>query len=95
MSELPAPPDGISPSDWEQTPAAIRALVQSLQAQVAFLHTQLPLLQARVAALQTEMDDLETRLGHSSGNFSHPRSSDPPSVSKRLARPPRGRRRDG
>jgi transposase len=93
MSESPAPPEGISPADWQQTPAAVRALLLSLHAEAVLLRTHLPPLQAQVAALQAQVAALQARLGQHSGNSSHPPSADPPSAPKRAPRPPRGQRR--
>jgi len=82
------PPEGITPTEWEQTPPAVRTLVQTLREQGGALQAQVQTLQAQVA-------DLQTRRHQHSGNSSRPPSSDPPAASKRPARPPRGRPRGG
>jgi transposase len=70
---------------WDQIPpaaqAAILALVQTYEQQLADL-------QSRVA-------DLEQRLGQNSTNSSRPPSSDPPTVKRAPPRPPSGRASGG
>jgi transposase len=70
---------------WDQIPtaaqAAIRALVQSYQEQLA--------------ALQRRIADLEQRLGQNSTNSSRPPSSDPPTIKRAPPRSPSGRRSGG
>jgi transposase len=70
---------------WDQIPpaaqAAVRALVQSYEQQLAVLRRRL--------------EDLEQRLGQNSTNSSRPPSSDPPTVKRAPPRPPSGRRSGG
>jgi transposase len=79
----PVPP--IPAELWDQIPpaarAAVRALVQSSEQQLAVLRHRL--------------EDLEQRLGQNSTNSSRPPSSDPPTVKRAPPRPPSGRRSGG
>lgn len=79
----PVPP--IPAELWDQIPpaaqAAVRALVQSYEQQLAVLRHRL--------------EGLEQRLGQNSTNSSRPPSSDPPTVKRAPPRPPSGRRSGG
>jgi transposase len=79
----PVPP--IPAEFWDQIPpaaqAAVLALVQSYEQQLA--------------ALRQRLEDLEQRLGQNSTNSSRPPSSDPPTVQRAPPRPPSGRRSGG
>ena len=66
MRELPAPPSGIDPLDWAETPRAVRILVLALQQQVVTLT-------GRVSALEEGTQKTPR-------NSSQPPSSDPPSA---------------
>ncbi len=77
-------PCGISAEDWSATPAAVRALVQAQQQQLAAQAAQIELVTARLTAL-------EERLRQTSRTSSRPPSSDPPSAPPRRKRAPTGR----
>jgi len=73
----------ISAEDWAATPAAVRALVQAQQQQLAAQEERLKTLVAR-------LDALEERLKQTSRTSSRPPSSDPPSAPPRRRRAPSG-----
>src|SRR3989304_3851808 len=63
----PMPPDlPVSEEDWNQTPAAVQALLLTLWQQVA--------------ELQAEVAQLREQVGRNSQNSSQPPSSDPPNA---------------
>ena len=66
--------------DWQQTPAAVQALVLALWAEVQ--------------QLRAELSTLREQVGKNSRNSSRPSSSDPPSVAPRK-KPPSGRSSGG
>lgn len=80
-AHLPPPPPGITLADWEETPAAVRALVGTLLA-------ELQALRAVVAGLQEQV-------GQTSRNSSKPPSSDPPGAPLRPTPPASGRQPGG
>lgn len=74
------PPPGISASDWQGTPVAVRQLVQTLL--------------ATVGQLQQEVAQLREQVNKNSQNSSKPPSSDPPAV-KRKPPAAKGKRKRG
>ena len=74
------PPPGISQSDWQVTPVAVRQLVQTLL--------------VTVGQLQQEVAQLREQVNKNSQNSSKPPSSDPPSV-KRKPPVAKGKRKRG
>jgi len=74
------PPPGISQSDWQGTPVAVRQLVQTLL--------------ATVGQMQQEVAQLREQVNKNSQNSSKPPSSDPPSV-KRKPPAAKGKRKRG
>ncbi len=81
------PPPGLSPQDWDRTPASVQALVYTLTAAATELQQAIPKLQKRI-------DQLEEQVGKNSRNSSKPPSSDPPTIKK----PPpkeKGKRKQG
>lgn len=82
-----APDVSIPEEDWNQTPPAVRMLVESLLEQVETL--------AKAnEALQAEVNRLREQLDQNSRNSSRPPSSDPPDTPQRK-RKPSGRQRGG
>jgi transposase len=81
-------PAGISPADWQATPAAVRAVVGQLLQQNAVLQGQVKQLTERIA-------QLEERLNQNSHNSSKPPSTDPPQTPSRPPHPPSGRQAGG
>ena len=75
-SDLP-----ISEADWNQTPAAVQALLLTLWQQVA--------------ELRAEVAKLREQVGRNSQNSSQPPSSDPPNAPPRPQRTPSGRKAGG
>jgi transposase len=83
---------GISPEDWEQTPAASRAAIAFLWQQNRMLQTRCAVYEHQVQRLTAEVErlkkleievaELRERLGRNSQNSSKPPSSDPPFVSR-------------
>ena len=74
--------------DWNQTPAAVQAVVVALWQQVQALQVQVTTLQAEVAQLREP-------LGRNWQNSSQPPSSDGPSARPRPKRAPSGRQPGG
>src|SRR3990172_9442941 len=78
----PMPPDlPVSEEDWNQTPAAVQALLLTLWQQVA--------------ELQAEVAQLREQVGRNSQNSSQPPSSDPPNAAPHPPRTPSGRKPGG
>jgi hypothetical protein len=81
---------GISPEDWEQTPAASRAAIAFLWQQNQMLQTRCAVYEHQVQRLTVEVErlkqlelevaELRERLGRNSQNSSKPPSSDPPNT---------------
>jgi transposase len=82
---------GISPEDWEQTPAATRAALALLWQQNRMLQSRCAAYEQQVQRLTTEVErikrlelevaELREQLGRNSQNSSKPPSSDPPKAS--------------
>ena len=81
----------LTEEDWNHTPPAVQAVVNTLWQQVQTFQVQVANLQAQVAALQAEVAQLREQLGRNSQNSSQPPSSDGP----RPKRPPTGRKPGG
>src|SRR3970282_335464 len=78
----PMPPDlRVSEEHWNQTPAAVQALLLTLWQQVA--------------ELQAEVAQLREQVGRNSQNSSQPPSSDPPNAPPHPPRTPSGRKPGG
>jgi len=85
----------ITEEDWNHTPPAVQAVVNTLWQQVQTFQVQVANLQAQVGALQAEVAQLRERLGRNSQNSSQPPSSDAPRARPRPKRPPSGRKPGG
>jgi transposase len=85
----------ITEEDWNHTPPAVQAVVNTLWQQVQTFQVQVANLQAQVAALQAEVAQLREQLGRNSQNSSQPPSSDGPRARPRPKRPPTGRKPGG
>src|SRR3954449_1959963 len=81
MTPAPPLPDHLWDSASPELQAAIRALVQVHQEQLA--------------ALESRVNDLEARLKLNSTNSSKPPSSDPIGMKRKPPAPPSGRKRGG
>jgi transposase len=85
----------ITEEDWNHTPPAVQAVVNTLWQQVQTFQAQVANLQAQVGALQAEVAQLREQLGRNSQNSSQPPSSDGPSARPRPKRPLSGRKPGG
>jgi transposase len=85
----------ITEEDWNHTPPAVQAVVNTLWQQVQTFQAQVANLQAQVGALQAEVAQLREQLGRNSQNSSQPPSSDGPRAGPRPKRPLSGRKPGG
>lgn len=79
----PPPNSGISPADWQATPASVRAFVLTLLPLRDLVQT----LGEQIQTLREQVADLQARVNQHSANSSRPPSSDPPSAPPRTKRP--------
>jgi transposase len=95
----------ITEADWQQSPPAVRKLLQSLSHQLRLLQFRCTAYEqrikelgtrfARVAELEAQIAALTERVRQNSRNSSRPPSSDAPAKQKRSTREPSGKKAGG
>ncbi len=86
-------PPIISQVDWEQTPASVKQLVETLVQRLTRLEVEVQQLQAENQQLCAENQLLREQFNRTSANSSQPPSPDPPQGFKPSRREKSGKKR--
>lgn len=96
MEELPPiSSTSISQADWEQTPANVKQLVETLSQRLTQLEVEVQQLRAENQQLSAENQLLREQINRTSANSSQPPSQDPPQGFKPSRREKSGKKRGG